>query len=392
MQTKLGTKTKGKPDMKNLYRRGDTWHIKAMVDGVMIRKSLRTDDLSTARQRRDEILKPMQAHADERQLLTSVRRQLEGIRAEEERRRAEEARGIALDKAWQIFTDDPMRRACSKQTIDYHKSNWNRFLNWLKEHHPAATYCRDVTRAICTEWASEELKNARATNTYNHYISSVRYVFTSIANMDEDFKNPMSTIHKRKDHDCISKIPFTDDELRRIFASKDAEFVRLCAIGLYTTLRLGNARKLKWEMFSPDLMYLNATHTKTDVDASQRIAPELREKLSEVPPELRRGYVCPTFAILPKNSSAMAVVAKLNALGIQTHEERDGINDSVRVACVRGFHSFRHTAITLALRNGAGTPKTQKLAGHKSVLMQQRYTHLDADDAGDAAASIGRFW
>jgi len=34
----------------------------------------------------------------------------------------------------------------------------------------------------------------------------------------------------------------------------------------------------------------------------------------------------------------------------------------------------------------------RRLAGHATEAMQRRYTHLDADIAGDAADAIGKFW
>lgn len=34
----------------------------------------------------------------------------------------------------------------------------------------------------------------------------------------------------------------------------------------------------------------------------------------------------------------------------------------------------------------------RRWAGHATEAMQQRYTHLDADAAGDATDTIGRVW
>ena len=63
-----------------------------------------------------------------------------------------------------------------------------------------------------------------------------------------------------------------------------------------------------------------------------------------------------------------------------------------RTACVKGFHSLRHTAVTLSLQNGATVASVRRLAGHASERMQQRYTHLGADTAGQASDAIGVFW
>lgn len=385
-------KNEVRQDTKNLIQRNGVWHVYAMINGINIRKSLKTTDLAEARIKRDLILLPIKAAKDERQLLTSVKRQLEGLNAEEERRRHEESKGVKLADAWNTFVKDPQRRKCTEQTFKNHQSNWSKFMNWMQKKHPEILYCREVTRGLCTEWAGDMLAGVKATNTYNHYISSIRYVFTSITAIDEDFKNPMLFIHKKKDSDCVSKQPFTVDELKRIFSSMDKEFKLLCAIGLYTTLRLGSARKVKWEMFDNNLEYLEAIHDKTGADASQHVAAELKEILEDVPVDERHGYVCPTYASLRKDNAAREVMTHFEDLGIQTHKEMQGINGDIRRACIKGFHSFRHTAITLALKNGATISQVKRLAGHASERMQGRYTHLGADDAGKANSVIGKFW
>lgn len=381
---------KHKPDTKNLVLRNKTWHVCAMVRGVIIRQSLHTSELGKAQALRDAILLPLRAHRDERQLLASVKRQLDGLEAEEERLRQQ--KGVQLQKVWGKFITDPTRKTCSDQTLREHLKNWTDFLLWLQKHHPDVRWTRQVTRAVCTEWAGDKLASVRTVNTYNHAISSVRYVLTSICAIDEGFANPMQNIHKRPAPDCIGKEPFSPDELIAIFHSKDAEFVRLCAIGLYTTLRLGSARLLTWDMFSADLTHLTAVHHKTGADASQVVAPELRELLAKVPPEDRHGFLCPHYASMSKSRAALDVQQHLQDVGIQTHHEVEGLNGQVRRACVKGYHSFRHTAITLALRNGATVQQVKRLAGHASEAMQMRYTHFGAEDAGKASALIGKFW
>ena len=75
--------------------------------------------------------------------------------------------------------------------------------------------------------------------------------------------------------------------------------------------------------------------------------------------------------------------------------ENAALGDTIcaeRTACVKGFHSLRHTAITLSLQNGATVASVRRLAGHASERMQQRYTHLGADTAGQASDAIGAFW
>jgi len=44
---------------ENLYKRGETWWLRATVDGREYRESLRTRDVKTARGRRDNRLKEL---------------------------------------------------------------------------------------------------------------------------------------------------------------------------------------------------------------------------------------------------------------------------------------------------------------------------------------------
>ena len=379
-------------ESKNLYLRNGVYYLNALVHNVPIRQSLHTGDLAEARMLRDAKLSVLRAHKDERSLLEYVQRQLTGIRKEEEEASANVAKGPRLSAAWELWERDPCRRDCKATQVDNHRRNWNDFLEWMQNNHPQILYCRDVTRGICQEWAADAWANTRSINNYNKKICSVRYVFSSIIRYDEQCRQPMELIHRKKDVDAISKEPFTDDELRAIFGSLDDEFVRLCAIGLYTTLRFSDARSVTWEMLDRGLSVLEAVHHKTGADASQLIAPELREILNRVPMADRHGLVCPTYGGLPKSAAIIRMQNSLQAIGIRTTRQVVGKNGELRNACVKGFHSFRHTAITLALRHGAGVAQVKRLAGHASEGMQARYTHMGEEDAGFAASKIGKFW
>ena len=100
----------------------------------------------------------------------------------------------------------------------------------------------------------------------------------------------------------------------------------------------------------------------------------------------------PTFGNMGTHSASFEIQKRLQELGIVTQTTVVGASGLERTACVKGFHSLRHTAVTLSLQNGASVASVRRLAGHASERMQQRYTHLGADTAGQAAEAIGRFW
>ena len=377
---------------KNLVLRNGVYHFRAMVNGAVVRQSLRTADITEARRLRDEKLAMLASRSSDKALLQSVQRQLAGIEAEEKAEREDPMRGFLLSEAFSIWERDATRRPCGDMQAENHGRNWRKFLGWLMEHRPDIQFARQLDRATCMEWAADELQSCRAVNTYNHHITSIKTIFTSLRRMDEQLSDPFEFIHARSDaEDAQGKRPFTDEELSRIFASPETEFVRLAKVGLYTTLRLEDAARIRWEDFDGDLQYYYGTHHKTGADASHRVAKELRETLLETPADKRHGHVFPEFAIIGEMYLSKRFQDFLGRCGIQTQETVTGVNGTTRTACVRGFHSFRHTAITRALRNGATPQQVRRLAGHSSDRMQRRYTHLDADDAGDAADKIGGF-
>ena len=377
-------------DTRNLTQVGRMWYLTAMVNGARISKSLRTDDLDEARRKRDEILGERLASRDEVTLLKSVRRQLEGIQFEEMERASSRTSGELLMYAHRKWLHSANRRYCGEHQEHMHVSHWKDFLDWLRKAHPETVYCRQLTRGIAMEYSDHVFGSKRSTRTYNTHMTSCRQILSVIEQADEHFINPFGFIHHRSERDSVSKEAFTDGELRLIFSHGDDEFRLLFAVGLYTTLRLSSALKLKWEQVSGG--YLAATHEKTGADASIRIPDALSHWIDRVPDDRRHGAMFPTFGNMGTHSASFEIQRRLQELGIVTQTTVVGESGLERTACVKGFHSLRHTAITLSLQNGATVASVRRLAGHATERMQAHYTHLGADTAGQASDAIGVFW
>lgn len=376
---------------RNLLQRGSTWYVRAIVNGVQVFQSLHVSTLEEAIEKRDALLANIQTRATEKQMLQNVKRQLAGIEAEEEEERKATNKGIKLKNAFDLFLKDPNRRNCKSRQMENHKTHWEHFLKWMAENHKDVIYCRQVTTQIIKEWATFKYSTANSINTYNRHLSTIHYVFQIICENDEEMKNPTLSTHSKQAYDLQGKQPFTEEELQKIFKFPDEEFCRLCAIGLYTTLRLSSARLLKWGQYDGE--YLEAIHDKTGADASLRVPENLKYWLDRVPKEERKGFISPTFANKNRPSNASQLFQSyLHKLGIQTQIVIQGLNGKTRTVCIKGFHSFRHFAITKALQNGASNSQVLRLAGHSSTRMQERYTHFGANDAGEASSKIGRYW
>ena len=62
--------------------------------------------------------------------------------------------------------------------------------------------------------------------------------------------------------------------------------------------------------------------------------------------------------------------------GIETQTVCDG---SVRKRTIYGFHSFRHSFVTLCAANGIPMNVVMELVGHKSVMVHEIYQHASAE-------------
>ncbi len=379
-------------DTKNLLNVAGTWYLRAMVKGVRIKQTLRTDNLATAQRLRDERLAALVGREDEKALFASVERQLAGIEAEEKAVRDDVRSGLKLADLWKKFLDDPEKTKASPSTMRNYRHCWQVFLGWLAKKHPEIQYCRQLTRGIGKEFSIHLNSTTGSVSSYNTHIIMIRRVIETAVDLDEKVVNPMARLKALPVTDTVKKEIFTDAELKKIFADSDAEFVRLCAIGLYTTQRFDVARKMTWEMFTDDLGYLDVIHHKTGAPGSMRVPSPLKEILMRVPSEERHGFICPNYAVLNNSMSSHTFQMHLEEHGIKTQKEVERKPGHKRMACIKGFHSFRHTAITIAKRNCSNNAKIKRWAGHSTDKMSDYYTHLNEDDAGDAADTIGKFW
>jgi len=141
------------------------------------------------------------------------------------------------------------------------------------------------------------------------------------------------------------------------------------------------------------------------------IPSALAAKLAEIPQSRRKGYVVPKYAALynyrstdgrptrqPDISNEIQAVFKAckiqtvkEGTGKKTHEKavkqwedagRKGQKPVYKRAVVEvGFHSLRHTWVSL--HAAAGTPQgvIQDVIGHKNPSMTAHYTHVNEDTA-----------
>ncbi|MEI6149759.1 MAG: tyrosine-type recombinase/integrase, partial [bacterium] len=110
--------------------------------------------------------------------------------------------------------------------------------------------------------------------------------------------------------------------------------------------------------------------------------------LAEIPTAKHTGYVMPKIAtdyLRHPSNVTNRVQALFKSCGIQTTRTIDGQTLSqVEV----GFHSFRHSFVSLCRESGAPLSVVESIVGHSNPAMTRHYTHTSEAAAIAAVSSL----
>ena len=165
----------------------------------------------------------------------------------------------------------------------------------------------------------------------------------------------------------------------------------LMAIGFYTGLRLGDACTLSWEQVELRqdriVRQPNKTRARTGKTLVIPLYPALRQILEEIPARDRHGPVVPDAAALYAKSRpalSKAITKLFTACEIETTVEGRG----VRRRCLVGFHSLRHSFVTMCAEQGVPLAVVQELCGHGSPEIQRAYMHMGEEVTRQAISAL----
>jgi integrase len=120
------------------------------------------------------------------------------------------------------------------------------------------------------------------------------------------------------------------------------------------------------------------------------IHPVLLEMLNETPTGNRGEYVLPEMAALYLNRIDLVtdkVQAHLKSCGIKPHKPGTG-KEGKRAVLEVGFHSLRHTFVSLCRESNAPLSVVESIVGHSNPAMTRHYTHVGELAAGRAVAAL----
>lgn len=372
----------------SLYKRGAVYWLKFMVDGKMVYRSLETTILDDAEKKRAEIMRPLIA-SDTADALAVMVRRLDTARAEEQRIADEANPPLSIVDAWDAYVSAPNRPDSGSATLAQYSVQFSRFRKWLQDNYPELTRLRDVTPQIAEEFIGWLISLKRSGNTINKYRGLLALVFEALRGKARLEINPWQNLQRRKQK-SVSRRELTIEEVRKVCGTAKGEMRLLFAFGIYTGMRLGDCATLEWGEVDIKRRRISRIPRKLENREGVKplilsIHPELVGLLLEIPLADRHGHVLPkTAAAYQRRRTDVtgAIQAHFTACGINTLGDARGRS---RRPVVVGFHSLRHTFVSIQAERGTPLSVVQAIVGHGNPAMTRHYTHIGE---GAARAAI----
>ena len=382
-----------------LIKRGKTYSAVWTINGRKFMKTTHETDRDEAKKKLNKFMAPFVVE-DTIRTLESVKASIEGGKAELAAIEEERNPPLRIADAWIAFKDSPKRKNCGERTLREYDSHWIQFDRWITGTYRDAKALRDVTPAIAEAYATHLWKRKLSPNRYNKHIRLLEYVFRVLKDRGRLLTNPWETIES-KALTTQSRRELTVDELRLICAKAEGELRLLLALGIYTGLRLGDCATLRWGEVDLArgiiLRVPNKTARRHPKSVHIPIHLTLRALLMDAPRNKHQEYVLPDMAtrytkgvyMLTDSIQQHFVDCGVNpykpGTGFEMKTGKDGkpkkTHTGKRAVVEVGFHSLRHSFVSLCRGANAPLSVVEAIVGHSNPSMTRHYTHT-----GDAAA------
>jgi integrase len=384
-----------------LKRRGGKWYACWTAYGKSHCVATHESDEAQARKKLADLVAPFTTR-NEVATLEALAGRVAGRKAAaadiEDRRTA----ALRVKAAWTAYCDAPNRPDSGPRTLFFYEGQWKRFATWLTAQRGDCPL-RDVTEQDATTYAAQLGKTVGA-STFNRHIGLLRLVFRVLAKPGKVPANPFAEIAGKR-FQVHSRRELTIDELRRVCAAAKGELRSLLALGVYTGLRLGDCVTLQWGEVDLARGVILRVPMKTARRNPKPVTVPLHGSLlgilANTPPKKRRGDVLPGLAANYRRDPTTIthrVQTHFKNQGVRLYAPGTGIVKKARKAKTRetqprailevGFHSLRHSFVSLCRAAGAPLAVVESIVGHASPAMTRHYTHIGDAAAGAAVTAL----
>jgi integrase len=287
------------------------------------------------------------------------------------------ARQVApIAEAWRLYLASPARPDSGPSTLQQYGAEWQRLARWLAKDAPGVS-----TLALVTDRHAMAYAGTLATvsgSTFNQHIGFLRLMWRVL----DIEPSPWRNIRCRR-RSAAGRRELSLDELKAVLSAASGELKTLLTVGLYTGMRLGDCCLLRWQDINAGVIRITPAKTSR---SGKTIAIPVHPILAKALGKGKKGFIVPELAKDYQHDRSIvtkAVKAHFEACDLETQTDRAG----KRKGCLVGFHSLRHTFVSLCRQAGAPLAIVEAIVGHSNPAMTRHYTHV-GDDAARAAVGM----
>jgi integrase len=359
------------------------WYMKFIIRGRQYLLSTKETDKRKAKTMLEEtVVKLRRLHQQEK--LTE--RVFEALNKQERRK-------LPIKDVWKNWEKNPKRDQQATTTIKDHKIFWSRFEEWAQ--HTKLEYLHQVTPNVAKEFMRFIWDRGISQNRYNKYRNFLRMIWRAVSDLAGIEENPWDKVETLS-QDTRSKRELSEKELKLVIEKANEDLRPLLLIGAYTGLRFGDACTLKWAEI--DLKGNQIVRVENKKKSKGRpvkipIHPDLKTVLLNLrTPKSNEDYVLPIFASQYQSypdQLTRTIQKHFQSCGIET-QELPTKHRKNRITVV-GFHSLRHSFVSLCAQKGVPEVALMELVGHGSPAMTRHYSHAGKETKVSAIKSLPHF-
>ena len=269
-------------------------------------------------------------------------------------------------------------------TLAGYSAIWKRLEKWAGEQN--IHHLHELTPKQAEDYMGNLLASGITERTYSAHLKQLKAMFRTLKNQAGIVLNPFGELAPME-LDTRGRKAFTREELASICAKASGDWRYLVGIGIYTGLRLTDALHLKWENISKGIITVVPAKVRRRKKAEEKaVEITVHPVLAALLEELRRlrggnpsGYM---FLALVREyakdrTAASVAFGKLlrDECGIETTAEIEAGTQRKRRANLRGYHSLRHSFVSMCAEERVPIATIRDMVGHASALQSLEYTH-----------------
>lgn len=233
-----------------------------------------------------------------------------------------------------------------------------------------------ISPKLLAEYKAKRRAEGAAPATLNKELGTVRHAFNiALREWEWCTTNPMHRVSMETVHNARDRW-LTSEEEGRLLGVSPSWLQELITVALHTGMRRGEILALKWQ----------------DVDLARGVLVVMKSKNHERRTIPLNGRV---FELLVgKHGGKIKSQDLVFSTSCNTVRDERNLTRAFYVALEKAeienltFHDLRHTFATRMVQKGVDIYKVQRLLGHKSPVMTQRYAHHSPESLRDGVAVL----